>query len=108
MNPRPYPRRGEVWWVNLDPVRGREISKRRPALVVSPDEMNRALGTVIVAPITTTIRPWATRYTIRISGKPRSVALDQIRVVDSGRLIRKLVELDPAPALDILGQMFAR
>jgi len=55
--PAAHPRRGEVWWVELDPARGREISKRRPALVVSPDEMNRGLGTVIVAPVTTTIRP---------------------------------------------------
>lgn len=101
------PRRGEVWWVNLDPVIGREISKRRPALVVSPDEMNRALRTVIVAPITSSIRPWATRYTVRIGGKPRSVALDQIRMVDTSRLSRKHAEIDPAPALDILQRMFA-
>ena len=108
MNSHPYPHRGEVWWVSLDPVRGREIAKRRPALVVSPDEMNRALGTVIVAPITTTIRPWATRYTARIEGKLRSVALDQIRMVDTARLTRKLTELDPGPALDILQRMFTR
>lgn len=101
------PRRGEVWWVNLDPVIGREVSRRRPALVVSPDEMNRALGTVFVAPITTTIRPWATRCTVRIDGKPRSLALDQIRVVDRARLIRKHTEIDPGPALDILQRMFA-
>ena len=102
-----YPRRGEVWWVELDPARGREMSKRRPALVVSPDEMNRALGTVIVAPVTTTIRPWATRFTVRIGGKVRSVALDQIRMVDNSRLAKRLAELDPAPALERLQQMFA-
>ena len=102
-----YPRRGEVWWVELDPARGREMTKRRPALVVSPDEMNRGLGTVIVAPVTTTIRPWATRYTVRIGAKIRSVALDQIRMVDDSRLTRKLAELDPAPALQRLQQMFA-
>jgi len=108
VSPQLYPHRGEVWWVNLDPVRGRELAKRRPGLVVSPDEMNRALGTVIVAPITTTIRPWATRHTVRIGGKPRSVALDQIRMVDTSRLTRKLTALDPGPALDILQRMFAR
>ena len=106
--PPAYPRRGEVWLVSLDPVRGREMSKRRPALVVSPNEMNLGLGTVIVAPITTTIRPWATRCTVRMSGKPRSVALDQIRVVDGSRLIRKIGDLDPLPALDVLQRMFAR
>ncbi len=52
-----HPRRREVFWVNLDPVVGREIAKKRPGMVVSPDEMNRALGTVIVAPVTSTMRP---------------------------------------------------
>ncbi len=83
------------------------MSKRRPALVVSPDEMNRGLGTVIVAPVTTTLRPWATRFTVRIGGKVRSVALDQIRMVDNSRLAKKMAELDPAPALERLQQMFA-
>ena len=83
------------------------MTKRRPALVVSPDEMNRGLGTVIVAPVTTTIRPWATRFTVRIGGKVRSVALDQIRMVDNSRLAKRLAELDPAPALERLQQMFA-
>lgn len=107
MSPAAYPRRGEVWWVSLDPTRGRELAKRRPALVVSPDEMNRTLGTVIVAPVTMTILPWATRYTVRIEGRPRSVALDQLRMVDASRLTRKLTQLDPTPALDILQRMFA-
>ncbi|MGH8673596.1 MAG: type II toxin-antitoxin system PemK/MazF family toxin [Burkholderiales bacterium] len=105
--PAAWPRRGEVWWVSLDPARGREMSKRRPALVVSPDEMNLGVGTVIVAPITTTIRPWPTRYTVRMSGKLRSVALDQIRVVDRSRLTGKIADLDPAPALDVLQRIFA-
>ncbi len=106
MIPLVYPRRGEVWWVDLEPVRGRELAKRRPALVVSPDEMNRGLGTAIVAPITTTIRPWATRYNVKISGKLRSVALDQIRMVDNARLTKKLAELNPLPALVILREIF--
>lgn len=101
------PCRGEVWWVDLEPVRGREMSKRRPALVVSPDEMNRGLGTSIVAPLTTTVRPWATRYTVRVSGKTRSMAVDQIRMIDNSRLVKKVLNLDPAPALEILQRMFA-
>jgi mRNA interferase MazF len=84
------------------------MSKRRPALVISPDEMNRGLGTVIAAPVTTTIRPWATRYTVRIGGKVRSVALDQIPMVDNSRLSKKLADLDPAAALERLQRMFAR
>jgi len=105
--PAAHPRRGGVWWVELDPARGREMSKRRPALMVSPDEMNRGLGTVIVAPVTTTISPWATRFTVRIGGKVRSVAFDEIRMVENSRLSKKLAELDPAPALERLQQMFA-
>ena len=101
-----YPRRGEIYWVNLNPARGREMSKRRPALIVSPDEMNEILGTVIVAPITSTLRPWATRYTLTLSGRLRSVALDQIRMIDSGRLGKRVGSVNPEPALGILRAMF--
>lgn len=102
-----HPRRGEVYWVNLDPVVGREIAKRRPGMVVSPDEMNRALGTVIVAPVTSTMRPWPTRVTIVVGGRRRSVALDQIRAVDASRLGRRIATVDVAPALAVLREMFA-
>ena len=102
-----FPRRGEVYWVNLNPVRGREMSKRRPGLIVSPDEMNEVLGTVIVAPITSTLRPWATRYTLTLSGRPRSVALDQIRMIDASRLGKRIAAVNPEPALEILRTMFA-
>ncbi|MGQ0656286.1 MAG: type II toxin-antitoxin system PemK/MazF family toxin [Betaproteobacteria bacterium] len=102
-----YPRQGEVYWVSLDPVRGREMSKRRPGLIVSPDEMNAYLGTVIVAPVTSTMRPWATRYTLTLSGKSRSLALDQIRSIDAERLGKRIAAVDPAPALQILRAMFA-
>jgi len=102
-----HPRRGEVYWVNLNPARGREMSKRRPGLILSPDEMNEVLGTVIVAPITSTLRPWATRYTLTLSGRPRSVALDQIRMVDTSRLGKRIAAVNPEPALGILRVMFA-
>ena len=102
-----HPRRGDVYWVNLNPVRGREMSKRRPGLIVSPDEMNEALGTVIVAPITSTLRPWETRYTLTLSGRPRSVALDQIRMIDASRLGKRIAAVNPEPALEILRTMFA-
>lgn len=102
-----HPRRGEVYWVNLDPVVGREIAKRRSGMVVSPDEMNRALATVIVAPVTSTIRPWPTRVTITVDGRRRSVALDQIRAVDASRLGRRIATVDVGPALAVLREMFA-
>jgi mRNA interferase MazF len=101
------PRQGEIYWINLNPVRGREMSRRRPGLVVSPDEMNQELGTVVVAPITSTVRPWATRYKLTLSGRTRSVALDQIRAVDATRLGKRIALVNPAPALEILRAMFA-
>lgn len=102
-----FPRRGEIYWVALDPAVGREIRKTRPALVVSPDEVNQALETVVMAPITSTIRDFPTRYTIRLQRKLASVALDQVRTVSVERLLRKMTAVDPKPALTILREMFA-
>jgi mRNA interferase MazF len=104
---KPFPRRGEIYWVSLDPTVGREIRKTRPALVVSPDEMNQALGTVVLAPITSTVRDFPTRYTIRLQRKTASVALDQVRTVSLERLLKKMTTIDPRPALVILREMFA-
>jgi mRNA interferase MazF len=103
-----FPRQGEIWWVNLDPTVGREISKKRPCLVVSPDDMNEHLGTVIAAPITSTIREWPTRVTIRLQRQASSIALDQLRVVDRSRLVKKMTVIDPEEALDVLREMFAK
>ena len=104
---KPFPRRGEIYWVALDPTVGREIRKTRPALVVSPDEMNQTLGTVVLAPITSTVRDFPTRYTIRLQRKTASIALDQIRTVSVERLLKKMTTIDPRPALAILREMFA-
>ncbi len=84
------PRRDEVWLVALDPAHGSEIQKTRPCLVISPDEMNQSLRTVIIAPMTTVVRPYPTRVSTRFQGKSGQVALDQLRAVDRGRLVRKL------------------
>jgi len=102
-----HPRQGEVFWANLDPTVVREIRKRRPVLVVSPDEMNRNLATVIAAPITSTHHPWPTRRRISYRGRSHSVALDQIRCLDIGRLGKRLAAIDAEPALRILRTMFA-
>lgn len=102
-----FPMQGEVWWVNLDPTVGKEIKKRRPCLIVSPDDMNAHLGTVIAAPITSTIRVWPSRVAITLQRKKGSVALDQIRTIDGSRLIRKMTRIDPEPALGVLREMFA-
>jgi mRNA interferase MazF len=84
------PRRDEVWLVSLDPTQGSEIRKTRPCLIVSPDEMNEYLRTVIIAPMTTSERPYPTRVGITFRSKRGQVALDQIRAVDRERLVRKL------------------
>ena len=101
------PLQGEVYWANLDPTIGKEIRKRRPVLVVSPDEMNRNLGTVIAAPITSTHRPWPTRCRVTFRWRPRSIALDQIRCLDVARLGKRMAAVDAEPALRILRVMFA-
>ncbi|HEV2949911.1 MAG TPA: type II toxin-antitoxin system PemK/MazF family toxin [Gemmataceae bacterium] len=102
--------RFDVYLINLDPTVGSEIQKSRPCLVVSPDEMNLRLRTVIVAPMTTKGQPFPTRAACRFRGKNGQVVLDQIRTVDRIRLVRKLGRLDAniaAGVFKILQQMFA-
>jgi mRNA interferase MazF len=104
------PRRGEVHLVSLDPTRGSEIQKTRPCLVVSPDELNLHLRTVIVAPMTTGGHDYPFRVPCRFEGKAGKVALDQLRTVDRERLVRRLGKLAPATvgkALALLHEMFA-
>ena len=80
----------EVFLIDLDPTTGHEIRKTRPCLVVSPNEMNRAIKTVIVAPMTTKSRNYPTRVGLRFKGKQGWIVLDQIRTVDKARLVKKL------------------
>jgi mRNA interferase MazF len=106
-----YPRRDEVWLVALDPTEGSEIQKTRPCLVVSPDEVNEHLRTVIVAPMTTKVRAYPTRVALTFQRKAGQVALDQIRAVDRVRLGRKLgrVSAEAARAVgEVLVEMFRR
>jgi mRNA interferase MazF len=103
--------RFDVWLVNLDPTVGSEIRKTRPALVLSPDEMNAHINTIIIAPMTTKGREYPTRVPCVFQGKSGQVVLDQLRTVDKQRLAKKLGRLDEQTAnavLDILGEMFAK
>ncbi|MEX2261514.1 MAG: type II toxin-antitoxin system PemK/MazF family toxin [Bryobacteraceae bacterium] len=105
------PQLDEVWLVSLDPTRGSEIQKTRPCLVVSPDEMNNHVRTVIVAPMTTVERPYPTRVSVRFQGKRGQVALDQIRAVDRLRLVQKLGSVSAKTARevsDLLVETFTR
>lgn len=100
-------KRGEVYWVNLDPTVGSEVKKRRPAVILSPDEMNRSLPAVIVAPITSSKKSWPTRADITLSGKAGQIMLDQIRTVDKSRLMKRIAEVEIVEALDALQIMFS-
>jgi len=106
-----FPRRDEIWLVSLDPTQGSEIRKTRPALVVSPDEPNQYLRTVIIAPLTSTERRYPTRVSIKFQEKRGQVALDQIRSVDQQRLVRKLGSASAKTAQGVsavLVEMFTR
>lgn len=82
--------RFDIWWANLDPTIGHEIKKTRPVVIISPDELNRHLGTVLVAPLTSTIRPYPFRVNTVVSEIPGQIALDQIRALDKVRLIKRI------------------
>lgn len=103
-------RRFDVCLVNLDPIRGSEIRKTRPCVVVSPDEMNAHVRTVMIAPMTSARRAYPTRVNIAFKGRRGQVALDQIRTVDKSRLVTRLGRLPRARARHVSGvlvEMFA-
>lgn len=104
------PSRGAVYWVDLDPTRGSEIQKTRPCVVVSPDELNVHLRTVIIAPLTSGGHPYPWRVECRFQRKRGRIALDQLRTVDRERLvdyIGVLPEPTMATVLGTLAEFFA-
>jgi mRNA interferase MazF len=104
-------RRFEVHLISLDPTKGSEIRKTRPCVVISPNEMNRHIKTVIIAPMTSTIKNYPTRVTTTFQGKRGQVVLDQIRTVDKSRLIKKLGSISSSAKEKVLGvlqEMFAQ
>jgi len=86
-------KRGEVYWVELDPTRGSEIRKTRPCLIISTDDMNAVLPRILVAPITSKGQPLGCRPVIQFQGRKAIILLDQIRCVDKVRLGKKMGEL---------------
>lgn len=94
--------RFEVYLVSLDPTKGAEIKKSRPCLIISPDEMNNALNTVITAPMTSTIRNYPTRIQTTFQGKKGEIVLDQIRAVDKMRLFKKLGSINSNTSSKVL------
>ena len=85
----------DIVLVNLDPTIGHEIRKTRPCLIISPDEMNHQIGTVIIAPMTTKSHAYPTRVPVRFKGKSGWIVLDQLRTIDKQRLIKKLGSIGP-------------
>lgn len=104
-------KRFDVFQVALDPTIGREIKKKRPCRIVSPVEMNRHIGTVIIAPMTSKGRNSPSRVPCTFQGVQSQVALDQIRTIDKSQLVIKLGRLFPSTSdrvLHVLGEMFAK
>lgn len=102
--------RFDIFLIALDPTIGSEIQKSRPCLVVSPDEMNKYSRTIIIVPMTSTIKDYPTRIPVTFNGKEGSIVLDQIRTIDKTRIIKQLGTLDKKTSnavLDALGKMFS-
>ena len=102
--------RFDVYLINLDPTEGSEIKKTRPCLIISPNEMNRHIRTVIVAPMTTAGKDYPTRVPCTFKKKMGQIVLDQIRKIDKKRLIKKLGMIDPgtqSEVISVLQRLFA-
>ena len=102
--------RFDIYLIKLDPVVGSEMRKTRPCVVISPDELNQNLRTAIIAPMSTKSHLYPTRVACRFQGKAGRIVIDQLRVVDQRRFIKKLGRLDKASsarALEVLSALFA-
>lgn len=100
-----------VYLVNLDPTIGSEIKKTRPCLIISPNEMNKNISTIIIAPLTSATRNYPTRIKCKVQGKEGQIVLDQIRTVDKKRLIKKIGRINKRTQLKlhkVLNEMFAQ
>jgi mRNA interferase MazF len=94
--------RFDVYLINLDPTIGSEIQKTRPCLIISPDEMNRHIRTVMVAPMTTAGKDYPTRVKCKFKKKKGQIVLDQIRTIDKTRLIKKIGKIDPKTQIEVI------
>lgn len=99
------PKRFEVWLVNLDPTIGSEIRKTRPCLIISPDEMNRFIHTIIIAPLTTQGKSYPSRIPCVFQKKSGQIVLDQLRTIDKQRLIKRLGRIESTTGRDVLSRL---
>jgi mRNA interferase MazF len=105
-----FPQRHAIFWFDPEPATGSELRKVRPCIVVSSDEMNKSLRTVLVVPLTSTSKPWPFRLTVNIAGRNSSVACDQLRAIDKSRLRARIGNLNPSDSValsSLLQTMFA-
>jgi len=103
-------KRFDIYWVDFNPTKGSEIQKTRPCVIISPDDMNQALKTVVVVPLTTTIIDWPFRTTVTIGSRRSSAACDQVRTIAKERLRRKagvVTAVERRRLIDILQAMFS-
>ena len=97
-----------VYWINLDPVTGSEVSKTRPCVVISPDDMNRYMRTVIIAPLTPTLKQYPSRVQCSINGENGMIMLDQMKAVDKSRLsshMGKLRKIETGKIKEVINEM---
>ena len=102
--------RFDIYYVNLDPTAGSEIKKSRPCVIISPNEMNHNIATIIVAPLTSKLRNYPTRVPCKVEGKQGQIVLDQIRSVDKTRLIKRIDttnKITQTKVLTLLKEMFS-
>ena len=100
-------KRFELYWIDLDPTKGTEIKKIRPCVVISPDVSNNNLTTIVIAPITSTIRKYPTRVLCKVKSKEGEIALDQLRAIDKKRLKNKIGELEASKAKQVCAVLTA-
>lgn len=103
--------RFDILLISLDPTLGAEIKKTRPCVVISPDEMNAYIKTIIIAPMTSSVKNYPTRVSVNFDGKIGNIVLDQIRTIDKSRIVKKLGTLDSDTAtstLNILSEIFSK
>lgn len=98
-------KRFDVFLINLDPTVGSEIQKTRPCLIISPDEMNRHIRTVIIAPMTTAAKEYPTRVPCEFQGKEGQIVLDQIRTIDKSRLITRIGTIGPKVQMKVMSAL---
>lgn len=100
-----FPEQSSIYWFDPEPVQGSELRKIRPCIVVSPNEMNKKLSTILVVPLTSTIRPWPFRITITVFRKKSSAACDQLRVIDKARLKAQIGNLKKSDREQLFGML---